>query len=161
MAYILRQQLLWNLAGVKQDWWLLVIMYPTNILVYSVNTYRGARMRQRTGVSVVFFVCFSYILKFYGIIFQCSVSDKNDKFEASIIGVFVQLTTRRPFQYTNAAYTNDIINKFHSAPVPCPTMHHFVTEMWTCLHISVTKWCIVGCVSNALLDLWDGSIRIS
>ena len=26
-----------------------------------------------------------------------------------------------------------------------PTMHHFVTEMCTHVHISVTKWCIVGC----------------
>ena len=26
------------------------------------------------------------------------------------------------------------------------------------VHISVTKWCIVGYLSNALWDLWDGSI---
>ena len=37
-------------------------------------------------------------------------------------------------------------------------MHHFVTEMCTCVHISVTECCIVGCLSNALWDLWDGSI---
>ena len=24
------------------------------------------------------------------------------------------------------------------------TMHHFVTEMCTCVYISVTKWCIIG-----------------
>ena len=29
------------------------------------------------------------------------------------------------------------------APVPYPTMHHFVTEMCTCVHISATKRCIV------------------
>ena len=37
-------------------------------------------------------------------------------------------------------------------------MHHFVTEMCTCVHISVTNWCIVGYKSNALWNLWDVSI---
>ena len=46
--------------------------------------------------------------------------------------------------------------------LPCrtnPAMHHFVTEMCMCahMHISVTKWCIVGYFSDALWDLWDGS----
>ena len=41
---------------------------------------------------------------------------------------------------------------------PYPTMHHFVTEMCTYVHISVAIWCIVGCLSDALWDLWDGSI---
>ena len=31
-----------------------------------------------------------------------------------------------------------------------PTMHHFVTEMYTPMHISVTKWCIVGYETGAL-----------
>ena len=52
----------------------------------------------------------------------------------------------------------DLRYKFHNAPVPYPTMYHFVTEMCTCVHISVTKWCIVGYLSNVLLYLWDGSI---
>ena len=30
-----------------------------------------------------------------------------------------------------------------------PTVHHFATEMCTCVHISVTKWCIVGHLTNA------------
>ena len=34
-----------------------------------------------------------------------------------------------------------------------PTVHHFVTEMCTRVHISVTKWCIVGYLSNASWDL--------
>ena len=34
-----------------------------------------------------------------------------------------------------------------------PTMHHFVTEMCTHVHISVTKWCIVGYWTGALWDL--------
>ena len=37
-------------------------------------------------------------------------------------------------------------------------MHHLVTEMCTCVHISVTKWCIVGYETGALWDLWDWSI---
>ena len=40
-----------------------------------------------------------------------------------------------------------------------PTMHHFVTEMCTHVHISVTKWCIVGYGIGALWDLWDGYIK--
>ena len=39
-----------------------------------------------------------------------------------------------------------------------PTMRQFVTEMCTCVHISVTIWCIVWYLFNALCDLWDGSI---
>ena len=35
-----------------------------------------------------------------------------------------------------------MLHKSHNAPVPYPTMHHFVTEMCPCAHISVTKWCI-------------------
>ena len=38
-------------------------------------------------------------------------------------------------------------------------MHHFVTEMCTCVHISATKWYIVGYLSNALCHLWDRSIQ--
>ena len=37
----------------------------------------------------------------------------------------------------------DLLRKSHNAPVPYPRMHHFVTEMCTRVHISVTKWCIV------------------
>ena len=48
--------------------------------------------------------------------------------------------------------------KSHNAYVPYPTMPHFVTEMCTFVQISVTKWYIVGYLSDALWDLWDGSI---
>ena len=43
-------------------------------------------------------------------------------------------------------------------PVKYPTMHHFVTEMCTQVHISVTKWWIVGYETGALWDLCDRSI---
>ena len=57
-----------------------------------------------------------------------------------------------------------ILNMFcksHNAPGMYPTMHYFATEMWTCVHIFVAKWCIMGYLPDALWDLWDGSIRKS
>ena len=47
-----------------------------------------------------------------------------------------------------------------------PTMHQshishnapFCNRNVTCVHISATKWCIVGYLPDALWDLWDGSI---
>ena len=53
----------------------------------------------------------------------------------------------------------DLFHKSHDAPVPYPTMHHFVTEMCICVHISVTKWYIVGYLSNTLWNLHYGSIN--
>ena len=53
----------------------------------------------------------------------------------------------------------DPSHKSQNASVPYPTMQYFVTEMCTGVHISVTKWCIVGYLSDALWDLWDGSIE--
>ena len=37
-------------------------------------------------------------------------------------------------------------------------MHHFVTEMCICVHISVKKWCILGYLTSALWDLFDECI---
>ena len=54
--------------------------------------------------------------------------------------------------------TINLFQKSHNAPVLYPTMPHFVTEMCTCVHISVTKWCIVGYLPDALWDLCDGAI---
>ena len=55
----------------------------------------------------------------------------------------------------------DPSHKSKNASVPYPTMQHYVTEMCTCVHIYVTKWCIVGYLSDALWGLWDGSIGLS
>ena len=52
----------------------------------------------------------------------------------------------------------DMLPKSQNTSVPYATMHLFVTEMCTYVHISVTKWCIVGCTPNVLWDLWDGFI---
>ena len=46
----------------------------------------------------------------------------------------------------------DQSHKSLNAPVPYPQC--------TILKISVTKWCIVGYMSDALWDLWDGSIEL-
>ena len=50
----------------------------------------------------------------------------------------------------------DPAHKSHNAPASYPTMHHFVAEMCTCVHISVTKWCTLGYLSDALWDLLVG-----
>ena len=44
-------------------------------------------------------------------------------------------------------------HKSQNASLPYPTMQHLVTEMCTCVHISATKWCIMGYLSGALWDL--------
>ena len=34
------------------------------------------------------------------------------------------------------------LNLLRKSHVPYPTMHHFVTQMGTCVHISIMKWCL-------------------
>ena len=41
-----------------------------------------------------------------------------------------------------------------------PTMHHSVTEMCMHVHISITKWCIVGYVTAVLCDFCNMSYDI-
>ena len=53
----------------------------------------------------------------------------------------------------------DQSHKSHNVLIPYPTMHHFVTEMCTCAHISVTKWRIVGYLPDSLWELWNWSIK--
>ena len=42
----------------------------------------------------------------------------------------------------------DLLHNSHNTPVPYPTRHHSVTEMCTCVHIPVIKWCIMGYISD-------------
>ena len=56
--------------------------------------------------------------------------------------------------------TKDLLYNSHNASVTYPILHQFVTEMCTYVHISVTKWCIVGYLSHATWDLQDGSIPL-
>ena len=39
-------------------------------------------------------------------------------------------------------------------------MHNSVTEMWTHVHISATKWCVVGYETGVLWDLRNMSIAL-
>ena len=48
-------------------------------------------------------------------------------------------------------------HKSHNASEKYPTLYHFVTEMCTHVHISVTKWCSVGLGNATLWDLWNRS----
>ena len=61
---------------------------------------------------------------------------------------------------TFSPVTITAIDLLHKTPqcTSLPTMLHFETEICTCVHISVTKWYIVGYWSDALWDMWDGSI---
>ena len=53
---------------------------------------------------------------------------------------------------------SDLLHNSQTAQVPCPTMRHLLREICTCVHISVKKRRIVGYLSNALWDMWDGCI---
>ena len=56
--------------------------------------------------------------------------------------------------------TIDPLHDSKNIPARYPTMHHFNrnVHITTCVHISASKWGIVIYLSNALWDLWDGSI---
>ena len=62
------------------------------------------------------------------------------------------------YKYMHISWAIDLLHKCHNTAVLYPTIQHFVKEMCTRVHIFVTIWCIVGYLSNALWDLWDGSI---
>ena len=49
-------------------------------------------------------------------------------------------------------------HKSRNASNKYSTVQHFVTEMCTHVHISVTKCCVVGYGTDAFWDLWDGFI---
>ena len=54
----------------------------------------------------------------------------------------------------------DVSNKSHSAPVPYPTMHHFVTKM--CIHVEhfCYKMLHYGIFAWCMWDLWDWLISM-
>ena len=49
----------------------------------------------------------------------------------------------------------DPFHKSHNALDEYPTMHHFVTEMCMHMHISVTKWCIMGLVHCGICESYQ------
>ena len=60
-----------------------------------------------------------------------------------------------------ACLSTDPSQESHNASDKYPTMHYFVTEMCTHVHISVTKQCIVGYENGALWDLCNRSTSMS
>ena len=78
--------------------------------------------------------------------------------EDEIWGAFMCTCLNTVFNTPQWCKTINLSHKSHNALVLYPTMHHFVTEMCTCVHISVTKWGIVGYLSDGLWDSWDFSI---
>ena len=69
-------------------------------------------------------------------------------------------------QYQAITWTSTVLSpldpshKSNHASDKYPTLHHFVTEMCTSVHISVTKWCIVGYGTGVLWDLCNRTIDI-
>ena len=61
------------------------------------------------------------------------------------------------YGYFSGIGTINTSHKSQPASDKYPTMHHFVTEMCTHVHISVTNWCILGYSTGALWDLWNRS----
>ena len=47
----------------------------------------------------------------------------------------------------------DPFHKSYTTVDKYPTVHHFVSEISTRMHISVTKWCIVGDGTRVSCDL--------
>ena len=52
-------------------------------------------------------------------------------------------------------------HRSHTSLCRYPTLHHFVTQMCTHVHISVTKWCSVGYGTGALWDLCNRSMAVT
>ena len=69
-------------------------------------------------------------------------------------------TNRRIYHHKAICVSVDLLHKSYNAPIPYPTMQHFVTEMCTPVHISVTKCCVVRYLSNASWDVWDWPIGL-
>ena len=96
-----------------------------------------------------YFYWSSYEIYFYGSRWQVCIEAKP---------LFGTLQTRFNETYvchngTVNATIRDLLRQTDNAPVPYPTIHYFVKESWTCVHISVTKWYIVGYLYDALWDM--------
>ena len=63
-----------------------------------------------------------------------------------------------PYHGLSKSHGIEPSHKSHNASDEYPKMHHFLAEMCTHMHISVTKWCIVGYGTGALWDLRNWSI---
>ena len=65
---------------------------------------------------------------------------------------FILINMHSELQNTSRIKPNkDLSDKFDNGSDKDPIMDHFVTEMNTYVHISSSKWCIVG---NGTVALW-------
>ena len=85
-----------------------------------------------------------------------NIHDLTYRYFGSPLGVSIKFRT----SILLCIHWNRPISQIPECIYAYPTMHHFVTKMCTCVHISVTKWCIVGYGTDAFWDLWDGSIEM-
>ena len=65
-----------------------------------------------------------------------------------------KLTNLQTHENCLVSFQLDLLYISHNAPVQYLTMRHFVTEMCTREHISLTKWCIVVYLSDAMWNLY-------
>ena len=90
---------------------------------------------------------FTYSIFFWQSQMPCSSSTKNSLSYPTAESISWSIPSSREQRCTERCQLTvrslDLLHKSHNAPVPYPTMHRFVAEMCTCVHISVTKWCIV------------------
>ena len=92
-----------------------------------------------------------------------SLVDSSCEISSAVLNNVVCLTRTCLYGVVEAFYDvflGDLLDKSQNAPVLNPTMHNFVTEMCTHVHISVTKWCIMGYLFNAFWDLWALSLLV-
>ena len=123
--------------------------YLYNLLVrWNICGHNKPVFLTRLGIAVVYSVSQKLKSKFF--CFTDFVIDNVQWFYIDIIHVMQS--------WVPGAITIDLSHKFHDVPAPYPTMHHCVTEICTRVHFVVTKWCIVGDVSDVLWDFWEGTI---
>ena len=80
--------------------------------------------------------------------------------------IFEEHSVEHSVSYLCKFYNGSILTSHCNSPISqnAPdkhsTIHRFVTEMCTHVHISVTKWCIVGYGTGAMLDLSEKPLWI-
>ena len=96
---------------------------------------------------------------------RCTIQTNHPWNKLTVLFRFALLVCFQSFVHSHDAFTHilcDCFNvpsrKSYNALDKYPTTHNSITEMRAHVHISVTKWCNVGWGTDALLDLWDGSI---
>ena len=124
----------------------------------------------RKNTRVIFLVAISMELPWLGksllhhMTFMCGIhqSMMDYQHKGPVMQIFVDffVASLNKFWTKFGGLWIDLLRSSQNARVPYPTMQHFVTEICTCVHISVTKCCIVGYLSDALWDICDWSIEI-